>query len=489
MKKFENITDKQIKTTGVQALHDRPNAYSRYGSGAMTAQQLKEAFDALANLIIKHYNEIATSTQNGSFAEYVKLPSAWGDFTFNDFLGWFSSGDISHKLCSNYPGAGIRPLHDIFTIIVRDIKKSCATVEITEDSNGVFKLAAYGGDDKIIGDKIPIFVGEGNLAQSAKDYIFQKISDNINEYGANTVVPYVTGAVSNAITHAAQLDIATNARVDATQENTVASVEYDAKTGVLKFVPMTGEAKQIDLPLELTVQRGYYDADANDLVIVLTSGDEVRIPVDALIYEVIGMPNASATDAGKIPVVSGENKYSLKEPLGVKYKAEGLSFALREGKYCVHAYSGSDTEVVIPSTYEGVDVTQIYPSAFYQKYNMTEVTFPPTMTYIWDGAFKSCYRLARVIIENNDNVVTLQSTSVFSDSANAEYHVPMHLLDSYKNDTNWSVYADKLMGYETLEGLRMSLDEEVQQRAALQEQVNTINETLNGFINVAEVGA
>lgn len=60
-------------------------------------------------------------------------------------------------------------------------------------------------------------------------------------------------------------------------------VEYSSDTGVLSFIRYDNTYKNIDLPLELIVERGYYKEENKSLILVLANGDEIEIPVGDLL--------------------------------------------------------------------------------------------------------------------------------------------------------------------------------------------------------------
>jgi hypothetical protein len=66
------------------------------------------------------------------------------------------------------------------------------------------------------------------------------------------------------------------------------SVAYDSQTGILTFIKNDNSTIAVDLPLELLVSDGYYDGVAEDLVLVLANGSELRIPVSALVNTYYG---------------------------------------------------------------------------------------------------------------------------------------------------------------------------------------------------------
>lgn len=66
----------------------------------------------------------------------------------------------------------------------------------------------------------------------------------------------------------------------------VQDIELDVSTGILTIEKYDGEKIVYDLPLEFTVADGYYDEISQEIVIVYTSGAQIRIPVSGLITQV-----------------------------------------------------------------------------------------------------------------------------------------------------------------------------------------------------------
>ena len=79
---------------------------------------------------------------------------------------------------------------------------------------------------------------------------------------------------------------------------------------------------------------------------------------------------------------------------------QGVVYTLsNDGRY----YIVSDcvetaTNIVIPSTYNGLPVEEIGESAFEFSYRLTSVTIPDTVTYIGEAAFRYCEKLSDVTL-------------------------------------------------------------------------------------------
>lgn len=493
MKEFQNITTKEIQTVGVKSLPDRPNAHSRYGSGAMTAPQLKAAFDALAELIAERVNGLFESLKDGSFTEAVRLPEtvrdSLGDITVSKFLEYFESGYISEKMMVKST-LGTESLYDTLDTLRRYLEgkqdKLIASISLSAEGESGFALELYNYDKRKIG-QLQFKIAKGNLDDNVTEYIQGLIDSNYED----TVQPKINEKYS-------ELNIAigaeTNARINDIAEvknYTVDKLDYDPNTGVLSIIPLEGEARTIDLPLELIVESGEYDAENNKIVLKLAAPDAapIEIPVDDLIREVISMPTAAAADVGKVAVVTGENKYELRIPT-CEFATEGLTYQYADGSYSVVACEQSvGGKIVIPTQIGEIPVREI--KAIAKNANVTEIVVPDSVVSIGTyafmqntglekvilskklssislGLFYSCSNLKDVYIRYDEGVASLAGTVAFG-GCTATIHVPKQFLDAYKGATNWAEIADKIVGYETLESLRADVDAAVSQHVTDEE--------------------
>ena len=74
---------------------------------------------------------------------------------------------------------------------------------------------------------------------------------------------------------------------------------------------------------------------------------------------------------------------------------------LDDGTVEINEYTGSDTEVTIPSTIDGKKVTRIGNSAFSECTSLASVTIPDSVTSIGYCAFFGCTSLKSVTIPNS----------------------------------------------------------------------------------------
>ena len=106
------------------------------------------------------------------------------------------------------------------------------------------------------------------------------------------------------------------------------------------------------------------------------------------------------------------------------------------------AFYGCDslTSISIP---EGV--TSIGGNAFSDCSGLTSISLPSTLTSIGGHAFSNCHGLTTMRVEAT-TPPTLSNTYAIS-TATTQIQVPMASVEAYKTATNWSNFADIIVGY------------------------------------------
>lgn len=121
----------------------------------------------------------------------------------------------------------------------------------------------------------------------------------------------------------------------------------------------------------------------------------------------------------------------------------GLVYSYNGVSYEVTDYTGTDSEVVIPATYNGKPVTFINPLLFIYTSHVTKVEIPYTIERIGPAAF-SGESLVELVIDGNNPYYTIIDGVVFSKDKTKlvtylggldfdDYHVPEHVtfIDNY----------------------------------------------------------
>ena len=78
-----------------------------------------------------------------------------------------------------------------------------------------------------------------------------------------------------------------------------------------------------------------------------------------------------------------------------------FSYTNDNGRIAITKYTGSGGAVIIPDTIDGLPVTHIGNSAFYESTQLTAVVIPNSVTSIGASAFSSCFGLTNVMIGNS----------------------------------------------------------------------------------------
>ena len=106
------------------------------------------------------------------------------------------------------------------------------------------------------------------------------------------------------------------------------------------------------------------------------------------------------------------------------------------------AYCYSISAISIPNS-----VTSIDSSAFARCSSLSSISIPNSVTSIGNGAFQTCYGVRYYDFTRHTAVPTLSNTNAFNGIADdCEIRVPAALVDTWKAATNWSTYANHIVG-------------------------------------------
>lgn len=99
------------------------------------------------------------------------------------------------------------------------------------------------------------------------------------------------------------------------------------------------------------------------------------------------------------------------------------------------------TSIVIPD-----NITEITKELFNSCYCLTNIVIPDNVTKIFDGAFRYCYGIEEYHLKPT-TPPTLTNTNAFLEiPSDCKIYVPIGSLEAYKTATNWSSYADYMIG-------------------------------------------
>lgn len=134
---------------------------------------------------------------------------------------------------------------------------------------------------------------------------------------------------------------------------------------------------------------------------------------------------------------------------GGNFYSEGLEFETCTGGYaCLGRGTCTDSNIVIPPTYNGLPVTEIGAFAFDCDNNLISIVIPPSVTLIDDVAFSNCGNLKRVDLSQHTSVPILVSDTeeTFDGlTSDSQIKVPSNLIGEWKTATNWDDFANLIV--------------------------------------------
>ena len=96
-----------------------------------------------------------------------------------------------------------------------------------------------------------------------------------------------------------------------------------------------------------------------------------------------------------------------------EYYTEGLQFALSNDEYIVTGVTTNETDITIPSVYQGLPVVGIADEAFYGNSNIFTVEIPASVTSIDDYAFYECISLTNVAFGEHSQLTYIGSGAFY----------------------------------------------------------------------------
>lgn len=125
--------------------------------------------------------------------------------------------------------------------------------------------------------------------------------------------------------------------------------------------------------------------------------------------------------------------------------ADGFGYEIINGEAVITSYSGSHTEIVIPSQIDGFPVTVIGDCAFMNRSGIRSVKIPEGVTKIGYCAFENCINLTPVNIPSS--VESIVRGSDYFD-AGTWYNRAFYNTAYYNNEDNWEnglLYIDNAL--------------------------------------------
>lgn len=113
-------------------------------------------------------------------------------------------------------------------------------------------------------------------------------------------------------------------------------------------------------------------------------------------------------------------------PASAATTSDGITYEIADNEVTITDYTGSATELEIPSTIEGYPVTEISHDAFRSCTTLTSITIPEGVTAMGRCAFYGCTRLASISLPESLTSVgdsAFEKTAYYNSSKNWEDNV------------------------------------------------------------------
>lgn len=272
-----NITENQLKQSGVQALADRPNAAQQYGQSGLSATQLKLWFDKLATLLSKKINELQNALQSEDAAQYIVL--ALGEYeTLDDLIEAMQDGGFAENVMKLYRDENAADLESMQSIVLEFSRKFAQLnedlehfdeIKISKNEETADYRRVYGVDK--FGNQILVNLSEAPLPEAAATYNDEgALKARMSESGEFAGIANPSEVVNLNYMNALRQQIGTRLEFSM-DSNYVVSLKVFNTYGTHIYTA------NLDLPLEDVIVNGSY-VDGK-IILSLRNGNVVEIPV------------------------------------------------------------------------------------------------------------------------------------------------------------------------------------------------------------------
>lgn len=340
---FEKITDSQARKASIETLSDRPNKTSHFGEGGLSAQQLKQRFDALPELSRKKINEIIAAFNTVEGAKYIGIDAADQDNLY-DFLALFKAAERNGKNITDY----IEILHEP---IVGGKETSTSIKDIINEVCSVLI------SDKTVIDEINVRSNENRSGIEA-------LSDNLSKQGERIagIERYLSG--ENFViddTMAYEKKVPSNA-CEKAKILSIGGMTYKKKTDEGNLMPYPYISGDFN-----SNKNGAVTVSGNGEV-VITLGDGTVYPAGSYIFDV----GESGISGLNVEFSNYTTKPTFTRRENYKY------LIASEGSFCITKYSAI-------LDYADIGIT-LYPM-FYKS--DTPITWQPRGEYLSNTKVKA----------------------------------------------------------------------------------------------------
>lgn len=127
-------------------------------------------------------------------------------------------------------------------------------------------------------------------------------------------------------------------------------------------------------------------------------------------------------------------------------QSDNFRYSIYNNSIGIVKYIGTEKNVVVPATINGMNVTSIYAMAFANNTTVETISLPTSITYIGYKAFHNCMALNSVTV----NSLVVPKVTVLADNW-ILFFVPEVVLEDYLGDSDWNKYQIYRTGTEILQ--------------------------------------